>query len=178
MQRKVWVASGNPVKINAAKEAFKKVFPEVTFEFESKAVPSGIPDQPIGVDVTLLGASNRVKNLRKKGLTGDFFVGMEGGIQYIGDDCFAFAWMLVESKNGNRGKAQTAHFQLPRPVVDLLKEGYELGIADDMVFGTSNSKQKSGAVGIFTKGLIDRKNYYEHALILALIPFNKDNKFE
>lgn len=34
--------------------------------------------------------------------------------------------------------------------------GMELGEADDHVFERSNSKQEDGAVGLLTKGLIDR----------------------
>lgn len=37
---KIVVASKNPVKINAAREGFKKMFPEVDFEVEGISVPS------------------------------------------------------------------------------------------------------------------------------------------
>ena len=60
---------------------------------------------------------------------------------------------------------------MPTKISNLIKEGYELGDADDMVFKRSNSKQKNGAVGILTDNLINRTDYYSHAIILALIPF-------
>ena len=41
----------------------------------------------------------------------------------------------------------------------------------DMPLGRSNSKQGNGAVGILTADVIDRTHYYEHAVILALVPF-------
>jgi non-canonical (house-cleaning) NTP pyrophosphatase len=47
----------------------------------------------------------------------------------------------------------------------------ELGEADDVVFGTDNSKQKMGAVGLLTKGLTNRAQYYEEAVQKALIPY-------
>ena len=47
----------------------------------------------------------------------------------------------------------------------------ELGNADDKVFSTVNSKQKGGTVGKLTRGVIDRAQYYESAVILAMIPF-------
>jgi non-canonical (house-cleaning) NTP pyrophosphatase len=46
-----------------------------------------------------------------------------------------------------------------------------LGHADDRVFGRENSEQTNGAVGLLTKDLIDRTAYYEHAVVLALVPF-------
>jgi non-canonical (house-cleaning) NTP pyrophosphatase len=57
----------------------------------------------------------------------------------------------------------------------LIKEGKELGEADDIVFQKENSKQKTGAVGLLTGNVLDRTSYYKEAIILALIPFkNKD----
>ena len=53
----------------------------------------------------------------------------------------------------------------------MVRVGIELGEADDIYFGRTNSKQKDGAVGILTSGEIDRKSYYEHAIIMALIAF-------
>ncbi len=86
----------------------------------------------------------------------------------------AFAWVVI--MNGDlTGKAQTSTFQLPPKIVELINQGVELGHADDLVFRRSNSKQGNGAVGILTGDIIDRVEYYRHAVILALIPFiNKE----
>jgi len=56
----------------------------------------------------------------------------------------------------------------------LIRQGKELGEADDIVFGRSNSKQENGAVGLLTDNAIDRAQLYEHAMILALIPFKNE----
>lgn len=140
------------------------------FEFIGKSVPSGVSDQPMTNEETLKGAINRAKNLKFSYPDGDFFVGIEGGIEEIGDEMEAFAWVVV---NGNSltGKAQTSTFQLPPKIVDLIRQGVELGHADDMVFKRKNSKQGNGAVGLLTHDAIDRIEYYRHAVILALIPF-------
>ena len=62
--------------------------------------------------------------------------------------------------------------RLPQKISHLiLNEKVELGHADDMVFNRVNSKQGSGTVGILTNHLITRSEYYDHALILALISF-------
>lgn len=67
--------------------------------------------------------------------------------------------------------SKTGTFLLPSSLARLVLDGMELGHADDKVFGRVNSKQKSGTVGILTDGIINRTEYYEHALILALIPW-------
>lgn len=119
---------------------------------------------------TYSGAWNRADNLKKNHPQADFWVGIEGGIEVIHNVMHAFAWMIVLN-NRNQGEARTATFPLPENIKLLVDRGMELGQADDLVFRRSNSKQKDGAVGILTNGIIDRIHYYEHALILALIPF-------
>lgn len=54
----------------------------------------------------------------------------------------------------------------------------ELGAADDHLFGTINSKQSGGSVGQFTRGVIDRTRYYEHAVVLAFVPFLWNSLYE
>ena len=60
--KKVIVASKNPVKINAVKLGFEKVFPEEAFTFEGVNVSSGVADQPFSEAETIRGARNRVEN--------------------------------------------------------------------------------------------------------------------
>lgn len=60
----------------------------------------------------------------------------------------------------------------------LFAEGLELGEADDRVFGRTNSKQATGAVGLLSKDLITRQSYYEHAITLALIPFLNEELYK
>ncbi len=119
---------------------------------------------------TFMGAWNRAENLKKTYPDGDYWVGIEGGIEELHDTMHAFAWMVVINQEIS-GQARTATFPLPEKIKSLVNQGMELGHADDLVFQRSNSKQNDGAVGILTGGLIDRTHYYEHALVLALIPF-------
>lgn len=166
---KIIIASKNPAKIKAVKLAFSKVFTHKKFEYEGVSVPSGVPDQPKGEAETLLGAENRVKNARNA-FDADYWVGLEGGVSENNNELEAFAWMVIRTKKIH-GKGRTGSFFLPPKVAKLVKEGMELGHADDLVFGQSNSKQKGGAVGLLTNNLLTRTTYYEQALILALIPF-------
>jgi len=101
----------------------------------------------------------------------DFFVGIEGGIEEKNFEMEAFAWIVIKTKENEFGKGKTGTFFLPPQVAELIKQGKELGDADDMVFGKTNSKQENGAVGILTDNVIDRTKYYVDAIIFALIPF-------
>lgn len=168
--KKIVIASKNPVKIDAVKQGFEKIFPDERFEFAGISVSSGVKDQPFDNEETLKGAINRADNAFAEMKTADYFVGIEGGIEPVGEEMEAFAWVVVRSEN-KYGKSRTGTFFLPKEVVKLIKEGMELGEADDIVFKRNNSKQQNGAVGILTGNAIDRTKYYSEAVILALIPF-------
>ena len=173
---KVYVGSLNPVKIECTRLAFGEVFGPDGFEFIGKSVSSDVSDQPFNDRETYLGAMKRARNLKSMFPDGTFWVGIEGGIEIINNEMHAFAWMVILHKD-NHGEARTATFMLPPRIKELVEKGVELGHADDMVFNRENSKQKDGAVGILTNGIIDRTQYYKPAIILALIPFMKKDLF-
>jgi len=74
--------------------------------------------------------------------------------------------------------AKTGSFMLPSPMSKLIREGMELGDADDQISGRSKSKHGAGTVGYLTEGMIDRATYYEHALILALVPWIRPDMYD
>lgn len=174
MGSRIIIASKNPIKINATKLGFQKVYSNIDFECEGVSVPSDVSDQPMTNQETLQGAINRATHAKNGFPNAAFWVGIEGGIEKVGEEMMAFAWIVIVSTEAT-GKARTGTFFLPPKVVELINQGKELGEADDIVFGHSNSKQKNGAVGILTGNLIDRTQFYVEAMVLALIPFlNKE----
>lgn len=164
------LASRNPVKQGAARSAFASVFPACEINLLGVDALSGVRDQPVGDEETLLGARNRVQHAQRHYPDADFWAGIEGGVAWREGHLEAFAWMYVT--DGQRvGEARTASFRLPEAVADLIRQGWELGAADDHVFGVANSKHSSGAAGLLSKGLISREGLYQPAVVLALIPF-------
>jgi inosine/xanthosine triphosphatase len=168
--KSIIVASSNPVKINAVQAGFDRVFGVGTHRAEGRVTPSGVSVQPGTDEETLAGARNRAENARKTHPEAEFWAGVEGGVEDGPDGMLVFAWIVVLGRT-QAGEARTGAFLLPPEVARLVRAGHELGDADDIVFGRANSKQQDGAVGILTGGLIDRAEYYEQAVVLALIPF-------
>jgi len=168
--KKIIIASTNPVKINATTGGFKKCFPKEKFEGIGISVSSGVSDQPMSDAETFKGAFNRATAAKKANNKADYWVGLEGGVEDNGNEMRSTVWVVVLSKN-KMGKAKTGSFVLPPRMAKLIRKGMEMGHADDKIFGTTNSKQTTGAVGILTKGVIDRTALYETGVILALIPF-------
>lgn len=175
--KKIIVASKNPVKLNATLTGFQKMFPDESFEVEGISVSSGVSDQPKTNIETYQGALNRLHRASEAFATGDFWVGIEGGIEENGSDIEAFAWVCIKSNDGIFGKGKTGVFYLPERIAELVRQGKELGEADDIVFGTVNSKQANGAIGFLTNDTVDRTKYYTDAVTFALIPFKHQHLY-
>ena len=164
------VASTNPVKVQAALQGFKRIFAREEFHVTPLPACSDVSDQPRSDAEALQGALSRAQHARQQLPTADYWVGIEGGIQDEGSDMSAFAWVVILGVD-LQGKSRTGTFYLPPAVAELVRQGKELGEADDMVFNRLNSKQENGAIGILTGDVIDRMQLYQQAVILALVPF-------
>lgn len=179
---RVVVASRNPVKIAATQAAFSRVYSPRPVECLAVEVPSGVAHQPMTDAETRRGARQRVAAAEQALPTGDFWVGLEGGVETLegsaGEpELWAFAWVAVRWPGG-AGEARSATFRLPPAVAHLVWSGVELGEADDRVFGRSNSKSQDGAVGLLTLGWLDRAALYQPAVLLALIPYLQPSLFQ
>jgi inosine/xanthosine triphosphatase len=164
----------NPVKLGAAKVGVQRACSSKTADVTGYEVASGVSDQPMDSEETKRGAINRAKaafsaHTEATGRKPDFAVGLEGGIEDDGSDMLCSAWMCVFDGEF-LGTARTASFTLPPAISALVRGGMELGLADDKVFSTVNSKQGQGAVGALTRGVIGRQEYYEPAVVLAMVP--------
>jgi inosine/xanthosine triphosphatase len=167
---KVVIASRNPAKVSAVREAFSLQFPGGDIEYFPVDVESEVSEQPMSDDETRRGARNRAINASAAVPSADFWVGMEGGVDTIDDDLTAFAWMAVLGRGGRIGEARTVTLPLPPSVKRLVEQGMELGDANDRVFSTRNSKHEGGAFGLLTRGLYTREMVYTEALVIALVP--------
>lgn len=170
MPKQIVVASTNPVKLLAVLNGFQRMFPGDEFEIQGVSVPSGVSDQPLSDAETLRGAQNRAASAAVLVPQADYWAGVEGGITDLDGELATFAWIVIRGRE-RTSKSRTGAFLLPPRVVELIHQGKELGDADDIVFGRTNSKQENGAIGLLTDNQVDRAALYEQAVILALAPF-------
>lgn len=173
---RIIVGSKNPVKVGCTREAFTQAFGKVGV-VEGVDALSNIPAQPRSEEETLLGAKNRASHAKTLVPEADYWVGIEGGVDEDTQGMYAFAWIYVVHRSGKCNQSKTGTFYLPPKVVTLIREGMELGHADDLVFQAQNSKQKGGSVGLLTQGIITREAYYQQAMVLALIPFLNESLY-
>lgn len=170
------VASTNPVKLKATLDGFQKMFPHETFEVRTVKIPASVSDQPMSDEETLDGADTRALHARELMPEADYWVGIEGGVMDRGAHLSGFAWVVVLSE-GRRGVGRSGEFFLPENIAELVRQGVELGEADDRIFSRNNSKQTNGAIGLLTGDAVDRLNLYIPAVIFALIPFKNPDLY-
>ena len=97
----VAVGSENPVKIESVRLAFQKIWPETVWVVQGVAVPSGVSDQPMSDAESIQGARNRAIACGKQ-LGAAYGVGLEGGIQQIGEQYFECGWMVIIDATGKK----------------------------------------------------------------------------
>ncbi len=175
---RIIVASLNPVKIQAVQAGFNQIFPNLKAVFEGVNVPSEVPNQPISDKETFNGALNRANNARNLIPEADYWVGLEGGlIDHSSTEMEVMAWIVVLDKT-RMGKSRTASIDLPLDSIKLVREGMELGHADEIVHKVSNSKQNMGTTGLLTNNAVNREAYYVQSVIFAFIPFLKTELYK
>ena len=174
---KVVVGSTNPVKIEATKRAFKKVWPKKKWEIVGIEVSSGVSHQPMTDKEAVKGARNRAKRALKLGKA-DFGVGLEGGLQEFEGIWFDTGWIVVVNKKGTQGIGSTIRMQNAPKTIKMVHEGMELGHVDDVVFKVRNSKQGDGHFGLMSKNAVTRTEAYTEGVISALVRFIHPELFE
>lgn len=167
----VALGSTNLAKVEATRAAFARWLGDV--EVAAFDVDSGVPGQPVSEEV-FAGAAARAAGARIRalasGIDPDYGVGIEAGTVRLNGTWWAWGVVCVIDRRGVRGVGTTPAFQLPAAVVDRLTSGCELGDVMEEASGDASIRQGGGAVGLFTKGLLTRRDSFESGILAALAP--------
>ena len=177
MEIEILVASKNPVKIRATREAFLSFYESVIISSMKIADidPKGdhLKAQPVGEDQTYEASRWRVKSARSHHSRFNFYVGIEGGVVLTPRNK---PRIIVYSSVGNDSFIETVRgceIPLPQEFYKRLLSSPHLELGDLMneISGISNIKQKEGAVGFLTQNVVTRYDILKQSVIMALIPF-------
>jgi len=167
----VVVGSTNEGKVIACQRAFQRAFGEV--DVRGLTVPSGVAEQPQG-DECFAGARNRAEAVREavRALSTpvDYAVGIEGGMVKLHDRWFGFSAACVIGEGGRAGYGTSPMFELPAPITACLLNGTLLGDIVTELTGDEAFRERRGAVGLLTRGLLTRENAHECGVLAALAP--------
>lgn len=176
---KFFVASKNPVKINAVAHAIKDFFPNSTVE--GLEVESGVSVQPMSDEETRQGALNRAQSIRKLALEQKLinldedvlYIGLEGGVfkpsfAQNEQELWSTVWAVAIDKSNQSHFSNGARFPLPEFLSKLLLAGEEMGPVLGKHVNDPDLRQKEGMVGFLTNNFTNRTNEYENIVKIAI----------
>jgi inosine/xanthosine triphosphatase len=173
---RIAIGTKNPVKIRACERVMKRIYGN-NVELIPVEVNSKVSHTPLSDEEMITGARNRALYALRK-TRADLGIGMEGGISEISKKHFLAGWAVIIDKNGKESIGGGQRVELPSYVVKEVKEGKELGNIIDEIANEQNTKQKYGAIGIFTDRIIDREKAWEITLIFAMSKFLRPDLYE
>ncbi|HLD00391.1 MAG TPA: inosine/xanthosine triphosphatase [Candidatus Nanoarchaeia archaeon] len=165
------VGSTNTVKIEAVREAVSRYNLFSPAIIKGIEVESGVSKQPKSLDEIIRGAVNRARNAF---VNCDYSFGLESGqieVPYTKTGyMYICACTIYDGKEFNFGLSPG--FECPPEVTRLvLEEGLDLNEAFYKVGLTTNPNLGAGegVISILTNGRVNRKDYTQYAVIMALI---------
>ena len=178
---KVAVGSLNPIKIEAVKNIFTKIYPKITLEVFGKSVNSKVSTQPFN-EKTIEGAINRAKKAMKDN-DSDLSIGIEAGLfqfPFTISGYLDMHWCAILDKTGKTTIGCSSGFELPPKVIfRITHDCKEVGDLMDEFSGMVGIGRKEGAIGFLSKCRINRINLCEQAVLMAMIPrLNEEDYFD
>lgn len=172
-------------KIDAVKAALEKIQKYLTYRGESveylyRDVQSNISKMPLSTSELMQGAYHRVQNLitefKYSEYSVDYYVGLEGGFLKQQDPTnntqyFLQGWVYVSNGENGYFGATTAILVPEKIVREVVVGKKELGEFIDHFGNDSNIRDKDGAFGVFTHGILTRRASFEFAVVSAFAPF-------
>jgi inosine/xanthosine triphosphatase len=165
---KIAVGSTNPVKVEAARSVIERLWPEAIVT--GVDVHPGVRAMPMSDLKCRTGARNRALAARELA-TADLGIGIEGGVQEDNGVLMLTAWTVIVNGQGLEGMGGSGRIPLPESIAARVRAGEELGWVMDDVLNDKNVKQKGGAVGAFTAGLVSRQEALALSVAYAIAPF-------
>lgn len=170
---KIAIGSAQETKFAAVEQAAQVHFGHGQIECTGYKVDSGVPDQPFSFDQISVGAFNRARRALKKDPNSDIAVGLEAGLERVGDRLIDFGVVQVIGKNGIKGLGITEGIALPEKVSELVEvENLELSDAVARAYGIDSIRTRD-CTGIFTSGRLGVVRFYEAAVISALEDYDR-----
>ncbi len=169
---KITVGSQNPAKVEAVREILQDYPHLKDAEVLGVETDSGVGDQPTTLADVITGAMNRAKAAYGDS---DYSIGLESGLMEVPftksghmDVC---ACAIYDGTEQHLGLSSGWEFPDKEITRLILEEGLDMSQAINKVGLTSDPAigAGQGAIGILTKGRLDRKAYTKEALRTALI---------
>ena len=161
---RVAVGSTNRVKVEAVREVMEAIYGSVrVYAVDAK---SGVPDQPFESE-THRGAVNRAKEALGDR---DLSVGIEAGVFELYGELMDIQHCAIIDQKGRITVGMGSGFAYPKDIADLVRGGLTVGQAVDRIYEKNAVGHSEGAIGLLSKGIMDRKELTKQSILAAMIP--------
>ena len=161
---KVSVGSLNPVKAAAARAVIERFYPQL--EIVTVDVSGGVGEQPWGSEAEI-GAGERAMACLGES---DLGIGIEAGVCDWEDGLYDVQYCVIVDAMGRKSVGHGMGFRYPPSVAELVRNGSSVGDACAQLFEEGDQGSGTGAIGILTNNVLDRKALTEQAVLAAMVP--------
>lgn len=177
-QLHICVGSENKAKVQAVTEILLDYAHLAHAEVHGVRTHSGVSDQPKSLEETVEGAMNRARGAFQDCR---YSVGIESGLMHVPktksgymDVCAA---AIYDGTEFHLGLSSAWEFPDKEIIRSMIDEGLDMSQAINKAGLTKNPSigSEEGAIGILTRGRVDRKAYTKQALAMALIHLEEFN---
>ncbi len=165
------VGSLNPVKHEATRIGFSKVWPDMSLEFIPTEVSSGVSEQPLTDKETLQGSKTRAKAALDGISKADYGVGIEGGLQKLGNEWFGRSWITIINRSHQMGIGASASCPIPSELMVQVHAGKDMSEVCRIIYGVEDLGKKEGYFGLLIHNVITRTSGYSDGVVMALVNF-------
>jgi inosine/xanthosine triphosphatase len=169
---KVVVGSTNPVKVDAVRNVFRRIYGPET-DVTCMKVESTVPAQPMAAE-TITGAVMRASNVFDA-VKCDMAVGIEGGVfpqgvKVRGHRLYLNVQYCAIFDGDSLTIGSGGGFQTPYDAILPVLDGEEFGKVMDRITGVDDIGKKEGGIGYLTNGKLTRTQLTEQCVMSALVP--------
>jgi len=171
---KIIVGSKNKAKVEAVAEIIQEYPHLAEATVEGVDAKSGVSEQPTSLDESIRGAMNRARSAFKEC---DYSIGIESGLMKVPETKTGYmdvcACAIYDGKEFHLGLS--SGWEYPKIFDLVLGEGLDISEAVNRAGLTNNPGigAEEGAIGIVTKGRLNRKEYTKQGLRMAFIHLDR-----
>lgn len=171
MKIAIWTKS--PPKVEAIKSSVKDIpyFINEKIVILTESVSSDVSDMPLSLDENMDWAENRAKNLVKKWIQADLYIGMEWGTSIINWKAYLFGVVYVfDGKEWHFGISNM--LEIPEKIkTPLYEEWKELWPLMSAISGEENLWHKNWTFWMLSDNILLRSEQFIIAFKSAICPF-------
>ena len=147
-------------------------FKDKKVEYILEKVSSDISDMPLSLEETMQGAKNRARNLKKKWIDADFYIGIEWWTYIVQDKAYLVGLVYIENNEGEGHFGFSPAIEVPEKIRKMLYEDWkELWPIMEELSWIVDIRSENGSMGAWSDDMLQRKDEFVQAFQAAISPF-------